>query len=614
MIKQGFSAILKSKLGLSLALSLSSAVLSFGSYAASFSSTTDSNKIGKTNAQTLLIGGDLRLCTSLERDNCQADVEFNSAAYTGPLFDLNKSYTSSIRETLTRLPQYRSEALLTLIDQLESPNWAGKRTGLTPRELRLGLLRVVPHAMEKVTRGQWQLLLDHLETEVVEKRFLQRARNKKVEVSLEHTADDFSVKALRQIKERAKGEKVLVITSGNTDAFADVDWLIETLEQVDLEPYWLPIDAAVIRATHSADSSQLLSEEQRTALCDTLPSIREKEVGRFNRHNLYPNLHKQMLEHCKEPNDSLALIDEADAILLWGQNPHTLSQSLMVGQGIASQYWQRIVQRHNIGELLIVANDGVVPALTGTNRDNAAIITGDSHDALLYGFEYVTNASATYPNPHTTANLLGKIGNHATSFTLGVFDNIMFDTRFSERGNQGRLMSLASLARPNFAIGIDSRTTLLIKEKGNIQEFFVEGEGGVAVFDNRKIKINTLVPVQFGQVVMSYLTEGDMMNIDNNEVSFDFADWKFSSSHYGQSVVQSGQVFKSDNFFKTMYMLCSTGGKTATLKHVELGKGHQINVKKQVRAASVNGSRNVNGKNYRYCSFRGYEIEAKVKL
>ena len=561
-------------------------------------------------AQTVLIGGDLNICRSDQVTNCTNKKAFSDNAFSKKQYDLNGRQLAELSKSIEAFPQYQSASLTKLIQFLSQPARLPKRTGLSESDIRVAALKQIPTTFRQLTHGQWQLVLDHLESIPKQKRFLQSSTAKTKEVSLKHTEDDFSVRALRSVVDELNGDNLLIVTAANSDVFEDVVWLIDAFDQLDINAEWLPLEGAI--SQRIVDN---LDEEKREQACNRLDQFRAEVTGRFNRGLIYPKLQEQALDHCLNPDENQELIDEADGVLFWGDNPVTLGLALTNGNGEPSKEWQKILQKHNKGKLLIAANGGAVHAFSNKGERAGALISGDSHKALLKGISFMSaNQTWSYPNPSQTALMLTPPNNTAGTLNLGLFNNIIFDTEFSNKGNQGRLLSLITQSRPAYAIGIDSRTIAKIDQKDDTLTISVTGEGGVSLFDNKAIKISTLVPVQSEKVVMNYLTPGDSAMISPTEMTIDFADWKYSSSHYGQSVVKGGQAFKSDNFFKTLYMLCSTGGNVATLKHIELGQGHQIKVKKQPRSASVNGSQNINGKNYRYCSFRGYELATKVLL
>ncbi len=561
-------------------------------------------------AKTVMIGGGLNLCTSDAPSNCLAGTKFSNNAFSQSQFDLTTGQLSTLKSALKKHPNYSSQALTKVIQLLEQPARFPKRTSLSESDLRVGLLKQIPNVFKQITIGQWQLVLDHLESIPTQKRFLQSSAPRNKEVTLNKTQDDFSVKALRLFIEQLNGDDIVIVTAGNTDPFKDVLWLIDVFDELDINAQWLPLDGTI-----SQNIPSKLEEEQRNTECSKLDSFRADTTGRFNRSAIYPKLHEMLVEHCENPEENTELIDDADGVLFWGENPYTLMLALTDNSGNATKEWQQLKRKHNKGELVIAANGGAVHAFSSKTNRAGAIISGDSYSALLEGMEFILDKPLfSYPNAHLNGLLFDEPNNVAARVELGLFDDVVFDTQVSDRGNQGRLIALVTQVRPKFAIGIDSRTVAVIEHNDKQVHIEVTGEGGVNLFDNSNIEITTLVPVQSESIVMNYITPGDTATIKNGDLSIDFADWKFSSSHYGQSVVKGGSAFRSDNFFKTLYMLCTTGGKTATIKHVELGKGHQLKVKKQSRSASVNGSQNINGKNYGYCSFRGYELETKVLL
>ena len=131
---------------------------------------------------------------------------------------------------------------------------------------------------------------------------------------------------------------------------------------------------------------------------------------------------------------------------------------------------------------------------------------------------------------------------------LGFFPYGPIDTHFSERGRQGSLIRFSSDTRQPLSFGIDENTALIVINSGTPDAVMsVVGDGGVSIFDLRQSKIAWVNGFwSTDDVKMSYLTQGDLFEVEDENIKF--ASWKtpFAERHQSEeSMIPSINIFSS---------------------------------------------------------------------
>ncbi|MDB2373064.1 hypothetical protein N9W11_00735 [Psychrosphaera haliotis] len=548
---------------------------------------------------TVLIGGGLDVCTSAHSQHCKTKLAVNENSHSTHRYLLNTKNINTLASLYYADPSIQTKQMhefLTNIGKLNELSKSYTEKGLSHFFRKSNL----PDAT-KLDAFHWQMILDVFQERVIATRFLQRDRYKNVNVDVFNSKQLFVAKALREFVDNVSGDNILIVTAANRDAFEDVYWLIKTFEQFDLDVKWMPLDLAVAEIWRTTDIS---SSDKVEAACKSINETRHKIAKRYFRDRIYGDLNEELIESCSEPDKIIDLVEEADGIYFHDGDPIVLRDSLMINDIEPNHVWKRVLSRHQNKQITLAFNGGAIRALGGNEGRNGFVIQGSSKDSLNDGFGIYSNLEASKKHVKGNEPLMSMAG-------LGLFDGISFDSEFNNISRQGRLFGLLAMMKLPYGIGIDERTVLAIKQNANGLELKVSGEGGVTVVNNTESTRASLAPAKLTDIVMSFMTQDDTALFKDSKFSFDFANWKYSSSQYSQPVVRAGKVFRPEAFSKTMYMLCTTGARKALLKHIELGKGHVLNVGKLSNSVSVSGSKNVNGENYSYCSYRGYTISIK---
>jgi cyanophycinase len=97
---------------------------------------------------------------------------------------------------------------------------------------------------------------------------------------------------------------------------------------------------------------------------------------------------------------------------------------------------------------------------------------------------------------------------------LGLVDNIIFDTHFSQRGRIGRLIESAILSKNNFGIGISEKTAVIYHPDNKIE---ILGYGHVFVVDmsDAVILSEPELPVHVLNISVHLFSHGDKFNMTN---------------------------------------------------------------------------------------------------
>ncbi len=553
-----------------------------------------------SKSQTVLIGGGLNICSSAEPKNCVNKIKSYESTHVENQYSLSKHNLSKFYAFVIKHSRLYSTEMSSFVTALKKVKTSEK--AMDERSLKRYLRKYGISLSSALNDYQKQAFLDILQVPIVTERFMQRDSKKRIKVDLHNSLQPFVAKALRLFTDQVDGDEIVFVTAANSDAYEEVYLLEQVFEQLDVDVTWLPIDTAVAKiwSEHASRKLNGQSESDDEALeqaCLKLEDVRQQHSGRYFRGSIYPSLAERLNEVCRTPAILEEMVDDADGIYFHDGSPLFLTQSLM-NNNKPHKWFAKALEKHKRGKLVFSFNGNTVSAITGVseNKGNAVILNGDSHNALLNGFTpYINNLDQLSKN------------NHALSKGLGLFEGFIFDSHLGEQSNHGRIATAMAENNTEHGIGIDERTVLLIKQQKDKLVFEVTGEAGVTIFERKSSSIKKNSPYST-RYKLTYLTHNDHAFIKNNKFTIDFADWKYSSNKTTQPVINSGNVFRPKNFSNTLFMLCTTGAIEATLKHVELGKGHILNIKKPSMSVSVSGNMNVQGDSFGFCSFRDYEM------
>ena len=136
---------------------------------------------------------------------------------------------------------------------------------------------------------------------------------------------------------------------------------------------------------------------------------------------------------------------------------------------------------------------------------------------------------------------------------LGLFTLGVTDTHFSERARETRLIKLLQQQDTRFGFGVDETTALIVKQEVGTQEespisMSVVGAGGVYIIDMNSSSVVEEEPLWITDVKTHFLREGDMLEVDVSELSYDI---QFSEQSSENDIDESVSPLTNDDILYT---------------------------------------------------------------
>ncbi|XP_071090235.1 cyanophycinase-like [Haliotis cracherodii] len=208
-----------------------------------------------------------------------------------------------------------------------------------------------------------------------------------------------------------------------------------------------------------------------------------------------------------DPN-VVKLIKQQTGFFISGGDQMRLVQAYMMAGNIPSPALQAIKDQYNGGAVISGSSAGTAILTAGP-----MVTGGSSWDALRYGAQ----ESLTHSHDLTYRKAGG----------FGIYPEYLLDTHFSNRGREGRMIRLLSDTRHmsngvNYGLGVSENTALVVTHVGTNNELGeVFGELGVTFFDVSKSYTDPAERYySLRNVFVSYLTEGDSINMKTRNVTF----------------------------------------------------------------------------------------------
>jgi hypothetical protein len=198
---------------------------------------------------------------------------------------------------------------------------------------------------------------------------------------------------------------------------------------------------------------------------------------------------------------------------------------------------------------------------------------------------------------------------------LNLFPWGVLDTHFSERGRQGRLLTLVAQTQASFGFGVDEATGLLVgfdDKNPALVRFHVKGNNGVYLAErsaNSQFK-----PSKLTEMTSHYFTNGDSFSLQQGQVIANFADWKYAPNTSNRPLLNSGNVFSSDNYRQLAQLLCGTQSRDATGQFDVAGREYKLKLHRPAQAASRTGQYAVGNVHKSYCSYRNVLVSVEPAL
>ncbi|MDX1705998.1 cyanophycinase, partial [Pseudidiomarina sp.] len=411
------------------------------------------------NYQLVLIGGELRACTSMASNRCDETGWIDTSTMrTDRFLNLTDRYINPLLHD-DLWPTHRRETRDQLAAALDTIKNRVKEDVLPERVFQDEFTRrVTKDLYDNLSNREWDMIIDHLEMPVQPNRRI----GVKLDESLNKSAPQLMNEFMAQVRNVADGKpRVLVVTAAARDALNAADYYESLLKEGGADTTWLPIDAAVNAA-------------QRGKRCDKLDELRIEHHSVWNRARVHSDRHQQQLEFCKSPDAGVKMVAEADAIFFADGDQHRLRNALLNPLSQPTDLLTAIYRRMLDNQLVVGGENAAAIAMTG----RPLITNGTSRMAMKEG------ARSAQP-PTAACNLDDSCPRdlNPDSLTyhplggLGLFPYATLDAEFADKGRHARLMRLAATTQTQVGVGIDDETMLLVNVLND--KFKVSGKRGV---------------------------------------------------------------------------------------------------------------------------------------
>lgn len=416
---------------------------------------------GGPSHQLMLMGGDLKICSSMSSMNCN-DIEWidRENMRMDRYMNLSSKYRSAALDK-SLWPVLRRDTLEEVAEGIELVHQRVKQDIMPERVFQEEFTRrATSNLYQNLSDNEWNRILDHLE--------MPTRTGSRDTVELEENVNRTSASLIQKfvglagsVRRTKDLPKILVVTAAERDPLDKVDFYKSLFTDAGARVEWLPIDAAVAAA-------------QRNESCDELDKLRERHLGAWQRARVHAEHHKTQMEFCEKADAGLAMLESADAVYFGNGDANLLRNALVQPNNQPTDLLREIYERMNDNTLVVGAHGASVAALTG----KPMLSNGTSRSALKDGAKAseppgggCDRDNSCPPNLHQDSLTYHPMGG------LGLFPYATLDTHFSERGRHGRLMRLAATTSTPMAVGIDEMTALLVDVRDDSFQIF--GERGV---------------------------------------------------------------------------------------------------------------------------------------
>lgn len=303
---------------------------------------------------------------------------------------------------------------------------------------------------------------------------------------------------------RSGGRRPLIgiVTASANDPFEPVDFYLSALREAGAEPVWWPIDAALAEAVHDS------------AGCDALPDLRLAKLQLPGREIVYPDLVRAQEQACRNPQALLGMVDRMQGMFFSGGDQWRLRQAFFDTRDHANPWLRKLSQAYARGDLVVAgtsAGSAVQSAL-------GMLSNGESRNALLHG----PIASAP-PAPGCTrvARCPDRIDENDLTYWpaggLALEAGFLFDTHFSERARELRLLTLMQVNNVHAALGIDETSAAHLRFVDGAVEVETLGASGAWWFEQS----NAQKAQQSMRLRVHYIAPGARLIWRDNQLSVD---------------------------------------------------------------------------------------------
>ncbi|MBU1439604.1 MAG: hypothetical protein KKF79_19810 [Gammaproteobacteria bacterium] len=562
----------------------------------------------------ILVGGGLSICSSTHESACASDPDWAADAKKTELYQLQTKYIDNIANA-EHWSEQRKPFLVKVTAMLQHLQRKLVDTPVSQRELsRLwrssevevnGVWVSGRDLYSNLTGSELNFIFDQLEIELTQSDS-SRARLKE-QVSPQLSKDQFSLGLYQQFVELTrevslkKTPHILVMTASGRDPYAAVDFYLSIFNQLGVTASWLPVNAAYQAAIRDSAGIE--------AGCSNFSKYITTEQGSFQRARVYPDLAMEQRDFClKGSENAVSQIAKADGIFINGGDQSLTYKALKNADGSDTPELAKIRSMLEGGQLIIGGTSAGTAVMSGGSylgQQTVMISNGQSAQAIYQGaLEQPAPAEGCENDQSCGVGIDGKTLTYQAS-GLNLFPWGVLDTHFSERGRQGRLLTLVAQTKATFGFGVDEATGLLVgfdAKNPNLVRFHVKGNNGVYVAE--RSAESKFKPSELTEMTSHYFTNGDSFSLQDGQLMSNFADWKYAPNSTNRPLLNSGNVFNSDNYRQLAQLLCGTQSRDATGQFSVAGRDYQLTLHHPAAAASRTGNYSIGNVNKTYCSYR----------
>ena len=569
----------------------------------------------------VLMGGGLSVCSSAQESACVSAPVWSGSAKKHELYLIQPQYVSNIANT-SEWPLERKPLLLQVVAMLQHLQLKLADTPISQRELsRLwrssevevnGIWVSGRELYSSLTGAELNYIFDQLEIAVTASTGQEDRLQE--QVAPLQSRDQFSLGLYQQFVDLArevsvkKTPHILVLTASGRDPYASVDYYLSLFKQLGAKVSWLPVNAAYQAALRDSAGA--------SAGCNNFSQHLTKEQGSFQRARVYPDLAVQQKEFClKGSENAVDLISKADAVFINGGDQSLTYKAFKQPDGSDTAELAKIRAMLERGQLVLAGTSAGTAVLSGGSyrgQQTVMISNGQSAQALYQGALAQPAPSDGCENDRSCGEGVDEKSLTYQASGLNLFPWGVLDTHFSERGRQGRLLTLVAQTKASFGFGVDEATALLVgfdQKNPDLVRFHVKGNNGVYLAErgeNSQFQPSKLIGMN-----SHYFTNGDSFSLQQGQLLTNFADWKYAPNTSNRPLLNSGNVFGADNYRQLAQLLCGTQSRDATGQFEVAGREYKLKLHRPAVAASRTGQYAIGNVNKTYCSYRNVLVSVE---
>ncbi len=334
-------------------------------------------------------------------------------------------------------------------------------------ETALAGVCLAPSCAEVDRRRPWSTLLDVERSAVLSALEVpQRAAGRRL---LETGAPlqsrvDGGVQVLREFvaaaASRASGRpRIAVVTASAYDPMDPVDFYRSTFRELGADAAWWPVDAASAAARFEVQD------------CAALPRLRRERLQLSQRERVYPDLAAEQALFCVAEG---SLLDDVHGVFFAGGDQWRLRRAFVDAADAPNPWLIELREAHAAGRVVVGGTSAGAAVQSG-----AWMLTNGSVEAALA--QPVSTAPPAEPGCDR-ASRCGAVGADQLSLWqgrgLGLAEDAIVDTHFSERARELRLLVSMQAADARWGYGADETSALHVRESAGRREIRAVGEHG----------------------------------------------------------------------------------------------------------------------------------------